>query len=142
MNMNRYQAYEFSINGAIVIDTKEHKWAFYNTNIHNQVYNLDEPFKKISKQRINGLIKRLNKSFYDSMNGYVVDRHIYNLIFTEEQRDNCRRSVHLDEKEFIASSNDLKDILMSVGKHFLDEGDDRYEETIEVYNKKIKEFVA
>lgn len=117
--MKRYYVHEFCLDDPILIDTKEKTWTFYKTNIYGQIYNLDEKPKKVTKQRINGLIRRLNNGKYNSMDGYVVDQYIYNYIMDDEQRSKCNRSIEL-ETELIASGDDLKEVLETTCKHFLE----------------------
>lgn len=117
--MKRYYVHEFCLDDPILIDTKEKTWTFYKTNIYGQIYNLDEKPKKVTKQRINGLIKRLNSDRYSSMNGYVVDQYVYNYIMDDEQRSKCKRSIKL-EKELIAAGDNLKEVLEATCKHFLE----------------------
>lgn len=83
--MKRYYVHEFCLDDPILIDTKEKTWTFYNTNIYGQIYNLDEKPERITKQRINGLIRRLQK-FYDPFSGYVVDQYVYNYIMDDKQK--------------------------------------------------------
>jgi len=111
----------FALNDAILIDKKDKTWTFYNTNIYGQIYNLDEKPKKITKQRINGLIRRLQR-FYDPLSGYVVDQYIYHYIMTDEQKEKCKYDVSLRDK-LIASGNDLKGVLEETCKYFLKEND-------------------
>lgn len=117
--MKRYYVHEFCLDDPILIDTKEKTWTFYKTNIYGQIYNLDEKPKKVTRQRINGLIRRLNNGKYNSMDGYVVDQYIYNYIMDDKQRSKCNRSIEL-ETELIASGDDLKEVLEITCKYFLE----------------------
>lgn len=109
--MKRYYVYDFLIGNPILIDTKEKTITYYNSNIYGQIYNLDQEHEKVSKQRISGLIKRLNSRSYNTLDGYVIDRYIYNYIMTEEQRNKCSRSVSLNENDFITSGDNYKEVI-------------------------------
>lgn len=105
-----------------------------------KIYNLDEQPKKITKQRINGLIKRLQR-YPDPYSSYVVDQYIYNYIMSEEQRDKCRYPAELKD-ELIASGNDLKKILTNTCKYFLDRDDKAMTDNTDYYVSIIEKVVS
>ena len=108
--MKRYYVYDFVIGSPILIDTKEKTITQYSRNIYNQIYNLDQEPTKISRQRISGLIRKTNgRNYY--RNELVIDRYIYHLLMTEEERERCGRSFYLNENEFITSGDDKREVL-------------------------------
>lgn len=135
--MKRYYVHEFCLDDPILIDTKEKTWTFYKTNIYGQIYNLNEKPKKVTKQRINGLIRRLNNGKYNSMNGYVVDQYIYNYIMDDEQRSKCNRSISL-ENNLIAAGDDLKEVLEITCKHILKNSRNAKTENPDYYKDYLK----
>lgn len=108
--MKRYYVYNFLIGSPILIDTEERTITKYSSNIYGQIYNLDQEHAKVSKQKVNGLIKRLNSRNYLNKS-LVVDRYIYNYIMTAMQRAECERGLSLNKRDFIASSSDYKEVI-------------------------------
>lgn len=141
--MKRYYVYDFCIGSPILIDTKEKTITNYSSNIYGQIYNLDQEHEKVSKQRINGLIKRLNNRNYRD-NSLVIDRYIYNYIMTEEQRCRCLRSVSLNEREFIASGDNLKEVIetMCIWVYEYDNKINESDEKLKDYYKKYLKKIA
>lgn len=138
--MNRYYIHEFTAKDAILIDTEKKTWTFYNTNIYGQVYNLEdaEP-EKITKQRVNGLIKRLNSRNYNSLKGFVVDRFVYNYIMDQQQQEECKRSVQLRD-DLIASGDNFKELLTEMCKHLLTKRDLSSEVDPKYYERTIEKI--
>lgn len=117
--MKRYYVHKFCLDDTIVIDTVEKRWAFYDTNYRGQFIELGKPFEKITKQRINGLIKRLSNSrTYYRSDGFVVDSFLYKYILTEEQRE-AAFGLPREPKELIASGDDLKEVLAEMCEYTL-----------------------
>lgn len=135
--MKRYYMHKFLLDDPILIDTKEKTFTFYKTNIYGQIYNLDEKPKKVTKQRINGLIRRLNNGKYNSMDGYVVDQYVYNYIMDDEQRSKCKRSISL-EKNLIAAGDDLKEVLEATCKHILNNSGNAKTDNVDYYKDYLK----
>jgi len=107
--MKRYYVHDFLIGNPILLDRHEKTCAFYNHNIHGQIYDLERAERlKVSNRRITGLIRKLNNPNYSFKNGLVIDRYIYTYFLTDDQRAKCRRSADLwNSDTLIAESNDL-----------------------------------
>ena len=113
--LNRYKVYSWLLNDIIMIDRKEKTYTFYSTNIHAQVYNLKEEPKKITTQKINGLIKRLNNN-YSSLDSFVIDKFIFE-VMTEDQKNKCKKQLNLNNEEYIAMGDNKKEVLKNICKH-------------------------
>ena len=134
--MNRYYVHSFGLHEAILVDRVEKTWIFFKTNVCGQAYNLEQQPKKVPKQRINGLIRRLNGRTFDSIEGFVVDPLIYHYIFTEEQRAATHRALKLNE-EPLSFGDDLEVVLREMCDYFIEQGNDKSSEIRELkYLKK------
>lgn len=138
--MKRYYVHSFGLHDAILLDRVEKTWTFFKTNVWGQAYNLEQQPNKVSKQRINGLIRRLNGRTFDSLEGFVVDPLIYHYIFTEEQRATTHRALKLNE-EPLSFGDDLEVVLREMCDYFIEQGNDKGSEIREFYQVKIREIL-
>ena len=112
--MKRYYVYDFVIGEPVLIDREQNTLTFYHNNIYGQLYDLEKGGEvfQVTKTIQSGLIRRLNGKSYSYANSKAVDRFVYHLLFTDEQKAKCTRSAHpLNEKELIASGNELADVI-------------------------------
>ena len=151
--MKRYYVYDFVIGEPVLIDREQNTLTFYHNNIYGQLYDLEKGGEvfEVTKSVQNGLIRRLNGRSYSFSNAKAVDQFIYHLLFTEEQKAKCIRSAHnLNEKELIASSDELTEVIKAMcefvyeKKYAWDEESKKKEKTklmsyCKEYIKKLRE---
>lgn len=123
--MERYYVYEFVSRNPILVDTKEKTATFYHHNIYGKIYDLKAGGEvlKISSAKINGLIKRLNNGKYNFYNSLVLDKFIYYLLMTDEQKAKCQAiPKSLPSEEFYGSSNNYEEIIAIMCECTFDKG--------------------
>lgn len=115
--MKRYHVYKWTNGKYILIDTKTNETHFYPTNYENKMgaYHLENPkVEKISKQKVSGLMKRINKGGMNPYNSYAIDCFIYHLLMSEEQRKDCMPVTYfgmdINNQEFLTSGDDFESV--------------------------------
>lgn len=92
--MNKYHVYKW-LTSYVLINRETLELQFFSTNYEDLMgtYHIENfTTEAISKNKVNGLIKRLNKGNYSYKNAYAVDKFIYNIIMNEEQKKQCNAS--------------------------------------------------
>lgn len=122
----RFYAYRFCIDDAILIDREERTISFFKSNIHGQVYNLKSPEIVTSKQigqKIAGYKRKIKNHTYNMENSYVIDKFLYHFLMTEEDKQEYFHSFwfKLDGPDFIAKGNEKKEVLTTIINNIYEE---------------------
>ena len=117
--MNRYYAYNYLISGILLVDTIQNEIIYYLTNTYGQIYNLIEGGRifKITKQKRNGLIRRLKSDKYSVADGYPLDSYVYLHLLSDEEKAGCKDIFKLAEHEkLIAEGDDFCEIVEKISE--------------------------
>lgn len=145
MKMERFYAYDYLIGDPILVDTEEKTLTFFSVNIHGQLYDLESGGDqvKISKAKMNGLIKRLNHPKYSYSNSLAIDPYVFHLLLTEEQREKCKRIASaIKQKELYASGNDYKEVITTMCEKVFDQHYNGNEENKATTKEKLMEYYS
>lgn len=114
--MKRYYAHDFLIGGPILVDRKQNTLTYYSCDIFGRLYDLERAKSvKVTKQKIQGLLRRLNNPRYSDRTGLAIDRYIYTYLLADGQRAACGHSFYMRISDtLIAAGDSLRDVVWSM----------------------------